>query len=183
MASRIFQAWTGCALVAAALLCSAGVRAAEVAVTYDTALRYGRFVVPGTTGSRTVAASGTVTDSGVLPIAGYPVGPGQFTVSYDRESSKGGQTLAIVMLLQLTGGQTVTSGGVSGRIAQFNTDLGGLGSLLPGATMSLSLVSCRTQVCSRSFRVGGRLEVTRNFGGATLAIPVTLTATLLSVAN
>jgi Domain of unknown function (DUF4402) len=151
---------------------------ASLTVTPDTALRFGSFVVI-TTGSRTVSASGAVTNSGIFPVGTAPVGPAQFTVTYDRGNNSP-QTLSVTFQLVLGSVAPVSQAGVSGTLSGFVSDLPGAAVLVPGQVITITIPSCATRTCSRTFRVGARLNVTRTSGGAALTIALPVTATLIS---
>ncbi len=178
--------WTTAALFAAALFAAAlastavPARAAppSVSLTADQTLRFGSFFTD-TTGSRTVSATGSVTGSAIVPLAGAAPGPAQFTFSYDRGNNASvTYSLLISVLVPSTASQV--SGGVSGTIAQFDTDLPGVSSLLPGQSTQVTLVGCQRRICTRTFRVGGTLQVARSTGGADLAIPLPIVVTVLA---
>jgi hypothetical protein len=52
---------------------------------------------------------------------------------------------------------------------------------MTGTTMTLTLRGCAQRRCGTSFRVGGRLQVTRNYGGGELVFPLPAVATVLAV--
>lgn len=166
-----------CCAALAWLVAGGAAQAATVSVSYDAPLRFGRFVVP-TTGTRTVSPTGVVTDSGVFAIAGDPVAPAQFTITYDRgfESTT---PLTVLMQLQITG-EVANSGNVTGSISTFTTDLAGASPFFPGSFLSLTMTSCRSRRCAQTVRIGGSLNVTRNSGGAKLTVPILVTATLIA---
>jgi len=163
--------------IALTLLATPPARADNLVLTANQQLRYGSFAVPGT-GSRTVSATGLVTDSGVLPVSG-PTGPAQFTLAFDRGGGSNPVTLVIQVLLGSVG--PVSQGGVTGALSAFTTDLPGVPLLVPGQAAILSLPGCATRICTRSFRIGARLDVTRASGGAALTIPLPVSATILAV--
>lgn len=152
--------------------------APSVTVSADQALRFGSFFTD-TTGTRTVSATGSVTGSAIIPLTGTSPGPAQFTVTYDRgNNANTNYSLLIAVLVPGTASQV--SGGVTGTIASFDTDLPGVNALLPGQTAQVTLTGCQRRICSRTFRVGGTLQVARTSGGAQLAIPVPIVVTLLA---
>jgi hypothetical protein len=163
--------------VALALLAASPARADNLIVTADQQLRYGSFAVPGT-GSRTVSATGLVTDSGILPVSG-PTGPAQFTLAFDRGGSSNPVTLVIQVLLGSVG--PVSQGGVTGTLSAFTTDLPGIPLLVPGQAAILNVTGCAARICTRSFRIGARLDITRASGGAALTLPLPVSATVLAV--
>jgi len=152
--------------------------APSVDVTADQTLRFGSFFTD-TAGSRTVSASGTVTGTAIVPVTGASPGPAQFTINYDRgNNANTNYSLLISVLVPSTASQI--SGGVSGTISRFDTDLPGLGVLLPGQTVQTTLIGCQRRLCTRTFRVGGTLQITRTAGGAQLAIPLPVVVTVLA---
>ncbi len=170
------------ALLVLALLAAVSPAAADPArttVTADVRLDFGKMVVVDN-GSRRISASGMVTDSGVLSVSGNSTRPAQFTVSYDR-GNESRRPLDITVEVVLSAPGTVTSGGVSGKLSAFETDLPGYGTVTPGQVVRVTFESCAQRVCSRSFRVGARMDLTRRYGGGTLAMPLPIDATVISV--
>ena len=168
------------ALAAAALALPATAHAAPAAVTItaDTVLRFGNFVVIST-GSRTISASGAVTNSGIFPVGSAPVGPAQFTVTFDRgNNSPQAMTATIQVVLGTV--SSVSQAGVTGSLSGFVSDLPGAAVLVPGQVVTYTIPSCAARTCSRTFRIGARLDVTRASGGAALTIALPVTATLIS---
>jgi len=172
------------------VLCAAGLSACAVPVTAwadtagislsaDQVLRFGTFVAPST-GSRTVDAGGAVANSGVFPIGGDPVGPAQFTLTYNRAPGSTGAVTVIVQVL-MASSATQVQGGVTGTLSAFSTDLPGIPLLFPGQAVTFTMNNCRPPSCSQTFHVGARLDVTRTSGGATLSIPLPVSATVLAV--
>ncbi|MDE2404540.1 MAG: DUF4402 domain-containing protein [Sphingomonadales bacterium] len=151
---------------------------AALTVTADQPLRFGSLVVPAS-GSRTIDPGGAVTGSGLVALAGDAVGPAQFTVTYDRGADST-RPITIVVQVLLAGGATQVQGGVTGVLSNFRTDLPGTPTLLPGQPMMLVIANCTERRCSRSFRVGARVDITRSSGGARLTLPVPVSATLLA---
>jgi len=150
-----------------------------VTLSADAPLRYGAFVV-FSSGSRTVSATGAVTNVSITPIASAPVGPAQFTVAYDR-GNQNGKPITVVLQVVLASAPQVSQGGVTGRLSAFDSDLPGALNLLPGQAVTYTIANCTTRVCSKTFRVGARLDVTRSTGGAALSIQLPVLATLISV--
>ena len=150
----------------------------SITVTADQALRFGSFFTD-TSGTRTVSATGTVTGSAIVPLTGSAPGPAQFTFTYDRGiNANVNYSLLIAVLVPGTASQI--SGGVTGTIASFNTDLPGVSALLPGQIAQITLTGCQSRICSRTFRVGGTLQVARTSGGAELAIPIPIVVTVMA---
>jgi hypothetical protein len=151
----------------------------SLTITPDTVLRFGAFVVI-TSGSRTVSASGTVTNTSVFPVGSSPVGPAQFTVTYDRGNNNQ-KPLDVVFEVILAGVSPVNQAGVTGRLSGFDSDLTGAAVLVPGQAYRYTIPNCVTRTCSKSFRVGARLDVTRSSGGGDLTIPLPMVANIISV--
>jgi hypothetical protein len=72
------------------------------------------------------------------------------------------------------------SGGVTGSLTRFDTDLPGINALTPGQSAQATLTGCNRRTCTRTFRVGGTLQITRTNGGAQLAIPLPIVVTVLA---
>jgi hypothetical protein len=148
-------------------------------LTVDADLRFGSFVVVST-GARVVSANGTVTNIGIFPIASGATGPAQFTVAYDR-GNNGNKALDLSIELFMGNVPTVGSGGVTGRLSGFTTDMAGVPTLQTGQIVPIAITGCVSRICSRTFRIGSRLDVSRSGTGRTIAIPIPITATLVNV--
>ncbi len=169
----------GCALAFNMLMPgTANAARPEVRITPDSELRFGTFMVFGS-GSRTVSALGNVTDVSIVPLEGDPVRPARFTVSYDR-GNESRHVLDIELELFITPPASVRVQGVDARLSAFETDLPGSQSITAGQPVRVNLNNCRDRVCSMSFYVGGRLDVSRQYGGASLVIPIPVDATVIS---
>ena len=142
-------------------------------------LRFGTLVVPAS-GTRTISANGEIADVGLLSISGAPAGPAQFTVTYDRES-RSDRSIDILLQVVLNSTQTVNQGGVKGVLSRFETDLPGSIGLTSGSIATFTIRNCRERRCSRTFRVGARLQVDRSQGGGDLAFALPVTASILAV--
>lgn len=151
----------------------------QVRITPESELRFGTFMVFGT-GSRTVTAMGNVTDVSLVALEGSRAGPARFTVSYDR-GNQSRNILDIELELVISQPARVRMGGVEGQLSNFETDLPGAGRIAPGQPIRINLNNCRDRVCSVSFNVGGRLEVSRQYGGASLSIPIPVDVTVISI--
>lgn len=150
----------------------------QIVITPDSDLRFGRFLVFGS-GARVVSASGATTNYSVFPVPGDLTGPARFTVTYDRgNNSRKARDIEIDIVISNPTPATV--GGVSGRVSALQTDLPGVGAILPGQPFRISMPNCQTRTCSRSFQVGGRIDVTRSAGGASLTIPLPIDGILVS---
>lgn len=152
--------------------------APSVTVTADQTLRFGSFFTD-TSGTRTVSATGSVTGSAIIPLTGPAPGPAQFTLTYDR-GNNASVAYSLLISVLVPGAASQVSGGVSGTIARFDTDLPGVSALLPGRIAQVTLIGCQRRICSRTFRVGGTLQVARTSGGANLAIPLPIVVTVLA---
>ncbi len=150
----------------------------EVIVDAQSELRFGTFMVFGN-GSRRVSAAGNVTDVSLVALEGNPTGPARFTVSYDR-GNQSRHVLDIELELVISQPPMVRVGGVEGQLSAFETDLSGAGRISPGQPIRVEMRNCRTRVCSVSFNVGARLDVSRTYGGADLAIPIPVDAAVIS---
>lgn len=143
------------------------------------ALSFGSFVV-FSQGSRTVSATGEITGVGIEPAGDDTAFPASFTVSYDR-GNESRRPISLLIELQLLRPSQVSAGGLVGSLAGFTSDLPGSPVISPGQLISLSIDNCTTRTCSRSFRIGARLDVRRNYGGGPISIPLTVTAALIAL--
>lgn len=155
----------------------------SITITPVSPLRFGSFVVTSA-GTRTISHTGAVTNTLIFPGPGDASGPATFELAYDRGNSAGvnganAKPLTIRLELTLLPVQPVNSGGVSGSLDTFTTDLPGVPVLQPGIPMQIAIENCVTRICRRTFRVGGRIAVSRVSGGANLTFSLPLTATLL----
>lgn len=177
----LLRRWLSAALLGPGVFCfaaSAQAATPSVTVTADEALRFGSFFTD-TTGSRTVSATGSVAGSAIIPLTGTAPGPARFTFTYDR-GNNANVSYALLISVLVPGTASQVSGGVTGTIARFDTDLPGVSVLLPGQSTQVTLIGCRRRICSRTFRVGGTLQVARTSGGADLAIPLPIVVTVLA---
>ena len=130
-------------------------------------------------GSRTVGATGTVSDSGIVPVEGRAPAPAVFTISYDR-GNENNFVLDIVLDLVISAPPMVRQEGVEARLSGYETNLPGALRIDAGRAIRLTMSHCRTRVCTRTFQVGGRLDVTRQFGGASVVVPIPVDVTVIS---
>ena len=151
---------------------------AEVRVSVDSELAFGSFMVFGA-GRRTVGVNGMVSDEAIVALEGTIPSPAQFTVTYDR-GNENKHVLDIEVELYISPASAVRVGGVEGRLSVFETDLPGAMRVTNGQPIRISIPNCRTRTCSRSFRLGATLNVSRSFGGASLVIPIPVDAVLIS---
>jgi len=142
-------------------------------------LRFGTFAVP-TRGFREVSASGAVTSAGVFVLSDTGTGPARFTVEYDR-GNNGRRRMDLEIELVMSAPPAFGSGGLTARLSRYQTDLPGYSFIEPGQVIRIEMLNCVQRVCSRSFNVGGRLDVERIFGGGPIAIPIPVDAVLVSV--
>jgi len=164
---------------AASFLANPAVAAAQtVSVSADQSLRFGSFFTD-TSGSRTVSANGTVSGSAIIPVTGPSPGPAQFTITYDRGNNANTAYSLLVSVL-LPSAPSQISGGVTGTLTRFDTDLPGISGLIPGQATQTTLIGCNRRTCTRTFRVGGTLRIARTVGGAQLAIPLSVVVTVLA---
>jgi hypothetical protein len=153
--------------------------AATFTATANQPLSFGTLVVSGS-GSRTIAADGTSTNNGVLPLGDSTSSPAEFTMTYAHAS---GIFIFYQLLVQVTlpAANSTTVNGVQGTVSKFTTDLPGLPSLLPGQTGTVTFNTCFTATCTMVFHVGGTLNVTSGTKGAQLVFPVVLMTTVTQV--
>lgn len=150
----------------------------EVRVRSQGDLYFGTFMVFGT-GTRRVSANGAVVDTAIVSLEGGQPRPARFTIEYDR-GNESKQSLEITLELVLSAPGNVQFGGVAARLGAFETDLPGHPRVAAGDVIAIRLTDCRTRVCRQSFSVGGQLDVTRNFGGARVNIPITIDARIVA---
>ena len=141
-------------------------------------LRFGTFAVP-VSGFREVSPSGSVTSSGIFALSNGGTGPARFTVQYDRGNNSK-RRLDIVIDLTFSTPPAFVQGGLNARLSRYQTDLPGYGVIAPGQTLRIEMPNCLQRVCSRSFNLGGRLDVDRAFGGGLVEIPIPVDAVVIS---
>jgi len=146
----------------------------EVRVRSQSPLSFGTFMVFGN-GSRSVSATGAVADSAIVTLDGGQPRPARFTIEYDR-GNESKQVLDVTIEIVMSAPSSVRSGGVDARLSAFETDLPGYPRVASGQALTVRLTDCRARVCSRTFSVGGRLDITRLFGGAKVEIPIIVDA-------
>ena len=164
------------ALLATAM--PSGAAQPTLSIRSDADLRYGSFVI-FSNGSRTVSATGAITDMGVVPAGREPSGPATFTVQYDR-GNNGKKLLDLVIEVQLLSVPPVAASGITASLHSFETDLPGYARIMPGSIMTIAINGCVTRICARSFRVGARLDVNRSWGGGRVNVPLPMNAVLVS---
>jgi hypothetical protein len=142
-------------------------------------LRFGTFGVM-TSGTRMVSPSGAVTSVAIIPVAGSVTGPAEFTIAYDR-GNESRRSISLVIEVFLMEAPRVSQGGLSATVTDFTTDLPGISTLAPGRPVTIAIDNCLTRVCARTFRVGGRLQIQRSYGGGTITVPLPIVANLITV--
>lgn len=150
----------------------------EVRISADSQLQFGTFMVFGA-GSRTVSATGAVSDRSLVALEGTLAAPASFTVSYDR-GNQNKHVLDIELELVLSPVSQFREKGVAASLSAFETTLPGALQIMPGRAFRVSLPNCRTRVCSRSFTVGARMDVSRDYGGADVVVPLLIDAAVIS---
>lgn len=151
----------------------------KVLLTSQSELKFGSFVVLGS-GSRRVSATGAVSGTSIISTAHNDTGPARFTVSYDR-GNNGRRNLNVVVQIVVSPVQQIQQGGITASLSSFDTDIPGVRRISPGQAVLVKMPNCRTRVCSRSFHIGGRIDVVRHYGGGGLTIPLLVDATLISI--
>ena len=151
---------------------------AEVRISVESDLNFGTFMVFGS-GRRAVNINGLVTDQNIVAMEGNLPAPAQFTVTYDR-GNENKHVLDIEIELYINPPSNVRVGGVEGSLSALETDLPGAMRVTHGQPIRITMPNCRTRTCSRTFRVGGTLDVSRMYGGAYLVIPIPIDAVLIS---
>lgn len=151
----------------------------SLTITPRADLRFGSFAVFGS-GSRTVTAQGAVFDSGIFSQPGSTTGPAEFELTFDR-GNESKFPVDVIIELVLSGPNVQQNGGVTGTVSGFTSDLPVAPVIVPGRAITLTMLRCLSRVCRTSFRVGGRLDVAKQFGGASLAIPLPIDATIVVV--
>ncbi|MFA6220476.1 MAG: DUF4402 domain-containing protein [Erythrobacter sp.] len=167
-----------CTLVAGSWASPSRAGPEKVTVQTPVALRFGVFAVP-TTGFREVTASGAITGAGIFSLDDSGVGPARFIVEYDR-GNNGRRRIDLTIEVVLSGPAVLTQGGVTVRLSRYQTDLPGYGLVQAGQVLRIEIPNCVTRVCSRSFNLGGRLDVDRSFGGGLVEIPIPVDAVVVS---
>lgn len=172
--------WYVAACLAAVLLIAMPLAAKpqEVRVRSQSQLSFGTFMVFGS-GSRTVSVSGMVVDNAIAALDGSQPRPARFTIEYDR-GNESKHVLEVTIELVLSAPSSARFGGVDARLSAFETDVPGHARVASGEVMTIRLANCRERVCSKTFSVGGRLDVTRSFGGARVDIPINVDARIVA---
>lgn len=172
---QLFLAIThGFVPVPAAAQAKSGVR-----VVSERDLHFGRFALSDR-GYREITPAGEVFDSAIFSVPGGNPGPAQFTLSYDR-GNNGRQRLNLRFQLVFAPASVTTVNGVVARLSAYQTDLPGATRVNAGQAVFVDIPNCVQRICARTFHVGGRLDITRNFGGASIAVPIPITATVISI--
>ncbi|MBY6014531.1 DUF4402 domain-containing protein [Qipengyuania gaetbuli] len=150
----------------------------QLSVINGQGLRFGTFAVP-TSGYREISPSGGVTSGGIFALDQSGVGPAQFVVQYDR-GNNGRRRMDLVIELVFAAPATFAQGGLTARLSRYQIDLQGYGMVQPGQVIRVEIPNCVQRVCSRSFNLGGRIDVDRTFGGGLVEIPIFVDAVLVS---
>ena len=179
--------WRGFRLLA--LLCLIGLglslssgalaQSADLRIVKNRDLNFGTFMVFGR-GMRTVSPAGLVTDQAIIDLEGERARPAQFTVVYDRGDASN-HVIDVTVELAVSAGGAFREKGVGAQLAAFETDVPGYAKISAGEVIRLNIKNCRARRCSISFAVGGRLDVSRQFGGGDIIIPVELDARVVLV--
>jgi hypothetical protein len=167
-----------CGLTALCLPSAAVADGPSVRITAQSELRFGTFLVFGA-GARTVSAAGAVTNFALVPVEGDAPSPARFTVAYDR-GNQSTQPLDVELDVVIAASSPIRLGGIDARLSALDSTLPGALQVQPGQPVRIRITGCRTRLCSRSFQVGGRIDVTRQSGHASLSIPIPLEATIVS---
>lgn len=150
----------------------------KLTVVNSVFLRFGSFAVP-TSGYREISPTGGVTGAGIFALNSAGTGPAQFTVQYDRgNNSKQALNLTIDMVFSAP--PNFSQAGLTARLTRLQSDLPGYATIAPGQVVRLQVVNCVQRVCSRSFNLGGRLDVDRGFGGGVVEIPIPVDAVVIA---
>jgi hypothetical protein len=163
-----------CLALASLVAAPALAKPQEVRVRSQSELSFGTFMVFGS-GSRSVSASGAVVDSAIVTLDGRQPRPARFSIEYDR-GNESKHVLDVTIELVMSAPGSVQFDGVTAQLSAFETDLPGHARVASGEAMTIRLTNCRTRVCSKTFAVGGRLNVSRNYGGASVDIPINIDA-------
>lgn len=157
----------------------AGADAPLLRILPESELRFGRFAVP-TRGSIVVSPTGAVTRNGIISVSPGDTSPARFTLRYDR-GNNGSKVLQLRIRLVFSAPGGVTQGGVTASLSALQSDLPNYPTIAPNQILEVVIPNCRQRICERRFTVGGRLDVDRRFGGASVAIPIPVNAFLVSV--
>ncbi len=151
----------------------------QLSIVSDSDLRFGAFAVMDD-GYRIVSPTGAVQSAGLFSITAGDTAPARFTIVYDRgNNSRRRLDLRIQLVLSAT--PNVSRGGVSARLSSYRSDLPGAASVQAGRIVDIEIADCVQRVCTKSFHVGARLDVERDFGGGRVEIPIPVDAVLISV--
>lgn len=148
-------------------------------ITADRPLQFGTvLIVDGA--ERRIGATGEVLDTIPIPRHGNAPTAGGFTIAYDRgEPSQRPITITLsITLAQIT---PLNAGGATAMIDRFETDLPGVGQLLPGQPATVTIRNCTTQVCTLSFALGGQLTLHRAQGGGSMTLAAPLSVRVVDV--
>lgn len=152
---------------------------ASLRILPESDLRFGSFAVMDR-GYRIVSPSGGVQSSGIFSVTTGDTGPARFTLRYDRGNNSR-RRLNLRIQLVFSAAPVVTQQGIVARLSAYQTDLPGASSVQAGQIVEVEIPNCTQRVCSRSFNVGGRLDIERSFGGGLVTLPIPVDAVLISV--
>jgi Domain of unknown function (DUF4402) len=152
---------------------------ASLTITQDMPLRFGTLVVFGG-GSRTIRANGDSSNDGVYPVGLGGGGPAQFTVTYDR-GDEPLREISVTFMFMLSSVAPMSQSGLSGSLGNFDSDLAGSTMLAPGRAVIQTMPMCITRICTTTFRIGARLDMTRASGSGPLVFALPVSAKLVAV--
>lgn len=170
-----------CAIAFSAIAWTAVAQAAPASLSVKTErdLEFGTFAV-ATAGWRSVSPAGEVRDNGILAFPGSAIGPARYSIIFDR-GNESKRSLDVLVQVMIIAPRSFAERGVSASLSNLASDLPVTGSTPAGLSTTARISNCRERLCTLSFNVGGRIDVSRTQGGATLRIPIAVTATILSV--
>ncbi|MCX7284633.1 MAG: DUF4402 domain-containing protein [Novosphingobium sp.] len=158
---------------------AAGAAPASITVSAERDLEFGTFAVPAS-GWRWVSTTGEIRDGGILAFSGSLVAPARYSIIFDR-GNESRRPLDVLVQVMMIAPRSFVAGGVSASLSNLASDLPDAGSTPSGLSATVRIANCRERRCAVSFNVGGRIDVSRTQGGATLRIPIAVTAAILSV--
>lgn len=167
------------AVMVAALAPAAQAKPPLLDIVPQKELRFGSFGVISS-GARVVSPAGAVTNVSIMPVPGSFTGPAEFTIVYDR-GNENKRAISLVIEVILLSAPPLNQSGLSATVSDFTTDLPGAANLAPGQAVTFSIDNCITRQCARSFKVGGRLQVQRAYGGGAISIPLPISANVVTI--
>jgi hypothetical protein len=139
-------------------------------------LQYGKVVTSGG-GSITISPDGAISENGVVPVSGLSSTPAEYTLTYNKGLT-GLLTTELIIQITLVAPSGANTGGISGTLSGFTTDLPGYSQIQPGQTLTYTLYNCFTPTCTVTFHIGGTLNIATSGGGGTLTFPLVVMATV-----